>query len=191
MVDFLPGDILGFSASGCLGATINLGTWGVPGWGLSHVALVGRNPDSPSDNVLWEATGLVGTPCVLQGRYTSGVQVQHIAARVAGYVGRVWHYPLVKPLKPEQVDDLDTFCEQHLGRDYDAIGAFRSRGLSLVERCVFRPADLTSVFCSEFVAAAHAFAGVIVGLNISRMNPNRLVRYERAAWILAKPSRLK
>ena len=188
-VDLMPGDILAFSKKGLIGAVINLATWGLPGWGASHVAIIGRKD---GQLVLWESLGMPNRPCLIQGKVVTGVQVQNIENRIQDYDGRVWHYPLCRPLDAEQLDRLDAFCVRYLGTDYDMLGAFRSRGLSLIEKLVFRPIDLTSVFCSEFCAAAHHYAGVTNGVgNASRLNPNKYIRRERAAGILAKSRRKK
>ncbi len=188
---YLPGDVLGFSRRGCVGYTINLATWGIPGWGLSHVALVGRHPRT-GVRVLWESLLTIDRRCLVQGTYTTGVQVQPIKERIRRYPGRVWHYPLVEPLHAAQLEELDDFCLEYLGVDYDQIGAFRSRGLSLVERFIFRPQDLTSVFCEEFLLAVHHRLGLVNGnLNASRMNPNKGTRYEVKQGVLSAPLRIK
>ena len=189
-VKYLPGDILAFSSQGLIGAVINLATWGIPGWGASHVAMIGREGGYGKRLVLWESLGMPNEPCLIRGKVVTGVQVQDITNRIKNYKGRVWHYPLTQPLDSEQVWDLDRFCMQYLGTDYDTLGAFRSRGLSLIEKVIFRPADLTSVFCSEFCAAAHHHLGIFTK-NASRMNPNRFIRCECAAGVLAKSRRKK
>ncbi len=188
---FRPGALLGFSNRGCPGVVINLTTWGIPGRGLSHVALVGRHPET-KDLVLWESLYTSPGPCLVQGKAVSGVQVQPIERRIERYNGHVWHYPLVVRLTAEQLFRLDTYCLESLGLDYDELGAIRSRGLSIIERLVFRPQDLTSVFCSEFAAGAHQVVGVTNdALNASRQNPNRLMRRERRMGVLCKPVQLK
>jgi len=190
IVPYRPGDIVAFSRRDWLGCAINLGTWGIPGWGASHVAIVGRLKENKRQLVLWESTSMAGQPCLIQRKDVSGVQAQDITTRINGYPGRVWHYPLNQPLDTKRISRLNAFCQKFLGNSYDAIGAFRSRGLSLIEKVIFRPPDMTSVFCSEFCAAGHKHIGLFQN-NESRMNPNKFIRHECHAHVLAKPRRKK
>ena len=41
---------------------------------------------------------------------------------------------------------------------------------------LFREQDLHAIFCSEWVAAAYAVTGLYPTDNVSRWNPNRLIR---------------
>jgi len=104
----------------------------------------------------------------------------------------VWHYPFYRPLYPFESKRLSEFLLEYLGKDYDAIGAFRAGGIgwSWLESKLRRQ-DLTSLFCSEYCAAAHAHVGVFRTDHVSRWSPNRLVRTERRRGILLKPWRLK
>jgi hypothetical protein len=176
------GDLIGFSGHDWLSAGINLGTYGIPGLSLSHVGIIGEHHGKI---VLFESTTLSKLPCLVQGKVVSGAQVHDIADRLDSYRGRAWHYPLYRSLFPHERRALNQFLFAHVGRPYDAIGAFRSAGIgfSLVES-MLRRADLGSLFCSEWCAAAHATIGLFPTGNVSRWNPNRLVRAEQRAGIL-------
>ena len=189
--DVQPGDAIGFSHCGCEGAVINLATGGIPCRDLSHVAIAANHPETKT-LVLYESLWTQTAPCLIQRRPARGVQCQRLPRRVRMYPGRVWRYPLAKPLSSLESILLTESCVKAIGLDYDEMGAFRSRSLSLVEKFIFRPQDLTSVFCSEFVAYQYVQIGVLgVGMNASRQNPNRLKRIMRRAGLLQKPVRLK
>ena len=69
---------------------------------------------------------------------------------------------------------------------YSKMDALRSAGfmgLSLFESLLCE-ADLHQIFCSEWVAAAHAYVGIWPTNNSGRWNPNHLMRYLRSRGIL-------
>lgn len=184
-----PGDIIGFSGANWMSAGINLATYGVPFWGLSHVGIVGKYNDQL---VLFESTTLSDLPCLVQEKYVNGVQVHEIDRCVRKYNGRVWHYPLVHSLSPVKRIQLNSFLFDFIGTDYDAIGAFRAGGViwSWLESKL-RWEDLSSIFCSELCAAAHKHVDLFDANSASRWSPNKLVRTERRQGILGKPRRIK
>ena len=204
------GDILGFSGNSWWSAGINVATYGLPWWSLSHVGIVAEIPkhciwpDSvimdcrycppkPGTLVLFESTMSCDLPCIFQGKVVSGVQGHKIADRVAEYQGKVWRYPMRRTLRPLESERLTHYLLSHLGVDYDTIGAFRAGGVgfSFVES-LFRPEDLTSLFCSEFVAAAQKHVRLLDGgVSANRWSPNLLVRTEWRRGLLLKPRRLK
>jgi hypothetical protein len=108
------------------------------------------------------------------------------------YDGKAWHYPLYRPLYEYEDKRLTEFLMATIHTPYDAMGAFRSAGvgLSWIES-LFHPANLHSIFCSEWVAAAYADIGIVPSANAARWNPNHLVRRLRGAEILLNPRRLK
>lgn len=183
-----PGDVLGFSHGGMLGVTINLATLGVPFWGLSHVGIVTRQGDGKllyneqsaaciELLVVCESTVLAFHPCLATNRDVAGVQIQPLCRRLWSYQGKVWSYRLRRPLTAQSEEKLMQFCHSHLGKSYDAVGAFRARGAGFgwLEKRL-RSEDLSSVFCSEFAAAALRHVGVFDTDNASRWNPNALCR---------------
>lgn len=184
----LPGDLVGFSACSALGIAINLATCGVPFYGLSHVAIVADHWDH--GRLLFESTTLPERACYIQGSRVSGVQAHRLRGRLSTYHGKIWHYPLAEPLDTVQSKRLARYCVDHLGLDYDAIGAFRSRRTPLgwLERRL-RPEDLTSIFCSELIADAWRDCGVWWIGNASKWNPNALARAARRRDVVQRPIR--
>ena len=41
--DLKPGDIIGFSGKGIVSDLVNLGTYGIPRWSISHIAVIAEN----------------------------------------------------------------------------------------------------------------------------------------------------
>jgi hypothetical protein len=204
-----PGDLLGCCGRGLVSAAINLATWGLPGFGLSHVMIVGPSLDKAEmagwdycdctacllerlqhPPLIWESTTLCDLPCAIHHRACDGVQAHGIAGRLQSYRGRIWHYPLTSPLGPLQLRHLQCFLFQHKDDPYDAIGAFRARDtlFGILERRLFRE-NLHSLYCSEFAAAAWRAAGVWHAPDV-RLNPNRLARLAVAAGIVDYPTEI-
>lgn len=183
------GDVIGFTGFGWTSSIITLGSLGVPFWSLSHVGIVAGYKD---ECLLFESTTLDDAPCAIQKRTVHGVQAQHLDSRIKAYRGLVWHYPLSRQLYWHEKSRLSTFLIAQLGKDYDAIGAFRSggNGFSWLES-FFHEENLSSLFCSELVAAALRDIGVFTTSNASKWNPAKLVRTLRWCGILRKPTRLK
>ena len=75
------GDLIGFSDPGPIGTAINLATWGIPGWGLSHVAILADHPDYDRP-LLFESTTLDDQPCAILGRCIHGTQAHEVEGRV-------------------------------------------------------------------------------------------------------------
>lgn len=188
-VEILPGDIIGFSGTAWSSAAISLLTYGVPYWSLSHVGIVGEHDGRL---LFFESTEDYPKPCEVLGKCINGSQAHDLDTVVADYAGRVWHYPLYRPLFTHEKDRLSEFLHATIGLPYDTIGAFRAGGFgfSWLEARL-RHQDLSALFCSEWVAAAHAQVGIFATDNVSRWNPSLLVRTERRAGILKKPRRLK
>lgn len=187
--DLPPGGLLGFSSFSLCGALINLGTWGLPFFGLSHVAIVARHPglDTP---LLWESTSRCDLPCAIRGKRVSGVQAHWIAERIGGYRGKVWYYPLRPGLSGDQNADLTDFLDRRLGTDYDYLGALRARDATFIEKLLGKE-NLHTLFCSELVATAWNEIGVWHTPNASRWSPNRLARTAVDVGIVGKPRRIR
>ncbi len=185
----IPGDVIGFSGRGLVSDLINVATFGVPRWSINHVGVVAAYD---GHLMLFESTTLDDEPCAIQHRKVHGVQAHPVEERLASYDGRVYLYPLLSALDEQQSVDLTAFLVSHLGVPYDDIGAIRTGGLgfSFVES-LLRPANLSAIFCSELVAAAHAYVGLFKTYNVSRWNPNRLVRVEQRERILGPARRCK
>jgi hypothetical protein len=189
-ISFKPGDIVGFSGTHYISDLINLATYSLPRWGISHVGIMGNSSDGRL--LLFESTTLDGLPCEITGQHFNGTQAHVLPDVVNAYKGRVWHYPLYRPLYEDEKERLSAFLMQTIHIPYDQMGAFRSggAGLSWIES-LFRDQDLSTIFCSEWCCAAHVNIGVFRTDNVSRWNPNRLIRVERRQSILLKPRRLK
>lgn len=184
------GDIIGFSGRSWISAGINIATYGIPLWGISHVGLLGNAPDGRL--LIFESTSLENLPCEIKHENFTGTQAHLLDDILRVYDGKAYHYPLYRPLYPNEDERLTAFLMETIHIPYDAMGALRSAGvgLSFVES-LFREQDLASIFCSELVAAAYACVGLWATDNVSRWNPNRLVRHLRRAGILLKPRRIK
>lgn len=189
MSEIKTGDIIAFSGFGRKSVIVNLVTFGWPFFWASHVGIIG---EYEGEQLLFESTTLSNIPCVIQGRSFRGVQAVRLADRVKSYNGRVYHYPVYRPLFGFESDRLNEFLFDMIGVPYDLHGGMRSatHGLSWLESR-FKGEDLNFIFCSELVAAAHARIGLLQTSSASRWNPNRLIRYERRTGILRRSRRLK
>lgn len=189
MRDFRPGDLIGFSGKAWTSAFIQCVTYGIPFWSLSHVAIVGPHEDQ---TLLFESDENPILKCSIRGTISKGVQAHSITEKVASYPGKVWHYPLSRQLYDFESKRLNEFLHSHIGNSYDQIGAIRAGGLgfSWVESCLHEE-NLSSLFCSEYCAAAHREIGLFPTDNVGRWSPNRLVRKERRMGLLLRPRRLK
>lgn len=187
-----PGGVLGFSACDLSGAAINLCTWGLPGVGLSHVAVVAEHPFTHR-SVLWESTSLCELDCMIQQKRICGVQCHPLPERVRGYAGKVWYYPPERPISDSESCRLTRFVFGELGRAYDFAGALAARATLcawLARR--HRREDLRREFCSELVAAAlKQIRWLEPGVNASAWSPNRLCRYLVRAGLFGRPWRVK
>lgn len=184
-----PGDLIGFSGEALTSVLINLGSYGIPFWDLSHIGIMG---EYRGKLLLFESNVVDPEPCEITGKFFAGTQAHTLESRLKDYSGKVWHYPLKSPLYDFEVKRLNNFLADTVGIPYDQIGAFRSGGFgwSLFESFLHEE-DLSHVFCSEWCAAAHAQIGRFNTDNFSRWSPNRLARTMRRQGILAKPRRLK
>lgn len=174
-----------------MGFWINLGTWGIPFWSLSHVAIVAAHPNT-GQPLLFESTTYCRQQCVIRNKWVQGVQAHTPDVRIGLYRGKVWHYPLRESLTVEQGVLLTESCVSYLGVGYDAIGAFRSRATpwGLLER-YWRPENLQALFCSEYCAAMEREIGVFRTGHASKWNPNSFARELQRRGIVRRPVRVK
>lgn len=184
-----PGDTLGFSAWSRLGVGINLCTFGIPFWCLSHIAGVVRVP-GVSRLLVCESTTQYHAPCVLCGKVHDGVQFHYVPERVRSYRGLVWRYPLSKPLTVHESRLLGNWCASQHGKTYDYIGAFRSRE-TLVACLLRKDEDLNSMFCSELWTAGLREVRRVRTENASAWSPNLLGRYLVRHRVCKRPETLK
>jgi hypothetical protein len=184
------GDVVGFSGRSWLSAAVNVATYGIPLWGISHVGIMAKAPDGRP--LIFESTSLEDLPCEISHENFTGTQAHRLDDILRAYKGRAYHYPLYRPLYPVEDERLTEFLMETIHVPYDAMGAFRSAGIGLswIES-LFREQSLQTIFCSEWVAAAYAVTGLHATDHVSRWNPNRLTRHLRRHGILCKPRRLK
>ncbi len=183
------GDLVGFSGYSAAGLLINLGSFGVPFFGLSHIGVVA---EFAGRAVIFESTTLCKRPCLIQKARVSGVQCHPIDERISEYFGKVWRYPLSCILTSLQRRRLSEFCMNKIGTPYDMGGAFRSGGkvFSWLEGKLYGQ-DMQYLFCSEFCAAAHRYIDVFRNVNSSRWSPNSLIREEYEQGSLKPRRRIK
>ncbi len=184
-----PGDVIGFSGRGWASALVNIGTYGIPFFGISHVGIMAKASDERL--LLFESTSLSNLPCALSGENFVGTQAHVLSEVVASYPGRVYHYPLYRPLYPNEDARLTQFLMATVHTPYDLMGAFRSTGvgISWIESW-FREQDLTEIFCSEWLASALSMIGIFPTSNASRWNPNRIIRHLRWSDVVFKSRRI-
>ena len=185
-----PGDLIGFSGDSPVSDAINLGTFGLPRWGISHVGIMAEATDGRL--LLFESTTLDGLPCEIKGKPFNGTRAHDLDRVLGSYRGKVWAYPLYRSLFDPERQRLTQFLMGTIGVPYDEMGAFRAAGsgLSWFES-LFHAENLQSIFCSEWCAKALSEIGVMPTENAGRWNPNHLIRHLRRREILLKPERLK
>ena len=183
------GDLIGFSGKGLVSDLINIGTYALPRWGLSHVGIYCRYQGIP---YIFESTTLFsGKPCAFAGKPISGVQA-HPISDILTRPGKVWHYPLSRPLSPSRANDLRKLLRSKIGTPYDMAGALRQSGFLL--RCfgaIFRKPDITMMDCSELSAWAYNSIDVRTFFNFSSESPNSLARELLRTKVVFPRRRLK
>lgn len=162
-----PGTIVGYCGYNLISQLINLVTYGVPFYGLSHIEIVGQN------DVLYGSTTLTDRECYFQGKKVAGVQAHLAETRFKEYKGKIWVY---EPRQEIDAPKLERFLQKHLGAPYDYYGAFKAGGFFYRKlRAMFDKESLTSIFCSELCAAAYKDQGLFDFKN-KGWSPNALAR---------------
>ncbi len=179
------GGVVGFSGQAWQSDVINLATYGIPRWGISHVGIIAKYK---GELLLFESTTFDSLPCVIQGKCFSGVQAHRLMDVLEVYAGRVWAYPLTRPLYPFEDTRLSEFLRGKIATPYDTEGALESAGW--LSRALHGE-DLHELFCSELVAAALNEIGLLPTGNASGWTPNRLVRRLVREEVVRLPRRLK
>ena len=75
-VDLKAGDVIGFSGNSWISGLINIGTYGIPGWGISHVGIMAHADDGRL--LLFESTTLENMPCEISGECFDGTQAHDL-----------------------------------------------------------------------------------------------------------------
>lgn len=146
------GDIVLFSGRGLASWLIQQATRSK--W--SHVGMVVRLPEYDMV-LLWESTLLSGVADVEAKKILGGVQLTPLSARIASYQGDVAVRRLNVELTMEDIEAVHALRREIKGRPYerDPVQFWRSAldvpGTQLAANA---REDLSSVFCSEMVAAA-------------------------------------
>lgn len=191
--DIKPGDIIGFSGGSWISTGINIVTYGVPFWSISHVGIIGE--DFTHDRkglLLFESTEFESQePCEITGKPICGTQAHDCRWVVNQYEGAAWHYKLTRDLYAHERVRLSRYLNDTCGTPYDVLGAMRSGGLLFAwAEALFRKQNANKLFCSEWVAAALQRIGVLETASFSGWSPNYLCRYLRRIGWLHKPERL-
>jgi hypothetical protein len=189
--DIKPGDIIGFSGFNMLSAGINIATYGIPLWSVSHVGIVAEVKVG-GRLLLFESTTLNGDyPCLVTGEKICGTQAHSPEFIVGQYKGGAWHYPLYRELYAHERVRLTSYLNESIGTQYDVKGALRAGGLAFAFlEALFREQSAQTLFCSEWVAASLQNIGILQTANFSGWSPNYLCRYMRRHGVLNRPRRL-
>jgi len=165
------GDMILFSGTGLASTIIKLMTRSP--W--SHVGLVVQLPFF--DTLLcWESTTLSKMKDITDGTIKKGVQIGVLSERVRTYRGRVGFRPLLIPLQKGELKRLFEFRREVTNRPYEqdelelALSAYDGPLGHNTE-------DLSSIFCSELVAAAiHRARRCLCCLNSNEYTPADLAK---------------
>lgn len=192
-----PGDVLGFNSRSWVSDCINLGSYGIPRYSISHLGIIGHHPDY--DNLIYQSCynpplfyGNHGTPapCVIQKKIVNGTQAQGYETLI-NYPGKVWWYRLHLPLRNFETDMLSIYLNGTIGRPYDRPGAFEAGGHLIANLMSWwHPECTASFFCSEWVAAAYRQIERFDTDSVSRWSPNAFLRECRRRAIHLKPVRI-
>lgn len=189
MAAFKDGDIIAVSGTDFVADVINVGTFGIPRRGISHVGVLASYNHS---FLVYESTTAERPACYLQRRVIRGAQAHLLEEYLQFVEGKVWHYPLRRKLYAHEEVRLCRSLDASLGLAYDFKGAFRSGGLLFrTFQALRRGEDLSSLFCSEWAADSLIKTGVMHARSASSWNPNRLVRYLVRKGICEKPRRIR
>lgn len=184
-----PGDVIGFSGGSWVSSAINVGTYGLPFLGISHVGIMAKAQDGRL--LLFESSD-DSLPCAITGEQFAGTQAHKLDDVLEICTGRVYHYPLHRQLSSVEDARLTQFLLDTIGTPYDLMGALRAAGVGLSWfESLFRPQDLSTIFCSEWLALAFSTIDIFSTSNASRWNPNRLCRHLRWNNVVRRPRRIK
>ena len=190
-IDFQAGGILGLSMLDPVANLINIGTGGIPGIGIHHVAIVSRHAGT---TLVYESTTAERLPCHYTGKITPGVSAHSLAEWISWFKGRktkIWYYGLRAPLYTDEEMRLDAWLYNQIGRPYDMAGASRAGGwITNALFALMHGEDLSSLFCSELCAAGLIHTGRLLTNDASRWSPNKLCRFGVRRGLLNSPVRV-
>jgi hypothetical protein len=145
-----------------------------------------------NDLLIFESTTGCDEECVITKKKQNGTQAHYIDSRLQSYRGKVWHYPLLRPLRTGERKKLSSYLVSSLGIPYDTRGASQSGGKlwSLIESRLHKE-SLSSLFCSEWVAAGLREIERFDTINASAWSPNSLIRECNERGMLRQCRRIK
>lgn len=149
------GDIVLFSGKGLISMGLKVGA--LCSW--SHVAMVVRVTE-PDVALLYQSTPLCRARDFFDGKLKNGVQINVMSQAVNGYDGNVAVRHLSVARTPEMINGLSRFRREVKDRPYEEhilqmVKAVWDGPLGHVEE------DLSSLFCSELVAEAYQWMGLL------------------------------
>lgn len=181
------GDVVAFCGNSMLSASINLLTYGIPYFSVSHVGIVCT---VGGKKLLFESLAYPSSPCVIAGKMIKGAQA-HLLEEVPVNEGRVYLYPLYRELYPHEERRMKFSLADRVGSPYDVVGALRSGGwLTGIVSSRLHSENRSTLFCSEWVASTLCEVGIFPTSNISRWSPNSLCRMGSAMGIYKRPVRV-
>jgi hypothetical protein len=171
----LPGDIMGFGGYGSGSMVIKKVTKS----DVSHLGMVFNtsvvNGAECSDKIiveLSEANQRYTDP--VTGNTFVGVHRSRLSARIEGYDGDVWWFPLSDEVRERF--NAQAFTNYILSAEKAKIPYDLTQAISSWSG--MNEEDLTELFCSEYTSAAHEMAGVFPnGINCSRTTPIDHLKY--------------
>ena len=182
------GDVIAYSGNSVLSDAINVLSLGVPRISASHVGITCR---VGTEMFVFEALMVSSRPCAITGDTGPGVIASKIDTPKLS-PGRVYRYPLYRPLYAHEKDRLEHFLLSRLGTPYDKYGAIGSGGIltRFFTGRLRRESD-QSLFCSELAAQALSEIGLFSTGNFSNWAPNALLRRGRWRGVFERPIRVK
>lgn len=167
-----PGDVIAFGSGGFrinpIGRSVEIGSCS----NVAHVAVVERVLGD-GDVTLIESTA-IGRP---------GVKRSFLSERLLQHRGDVWWLPLCDAVRGSfQIERFRTFLDDQHGKSYDLAQAIAA-GIDWLDRAqrfawITRTTEnLDRLFCSELIAAAFVYSGVIPPINASEVTPIDLCRF--------------
>ena len=144
------GDVLLFSGTGLISSLVQW--WTGSKW--SHVALVVKSEDI--DAVFcFESTTISSVLDITTGSKARGVQLTPLSSRIKSVKGEVYIKRLEKELFPEQKKAFFKLMINFRGRGYE------SDKMQLLRGGANTKEDLSTIFCSELVAATLKGCGLL------------------------------
>ena len=158
-----PGDVIAFGGKGGFAGVIKWATVGT----VNHVAIVLEAESPQRGETAHETHGVAIIEATSALDEFSGVNVRPLEERIEGHEGQVWWLPLNELVRQKlNVEKLDDFLRQQIGKEYDSVQALKSapdevEDVPLLRRLTRNPEDYARFFCSELVAAGLKAGGGI------------------------------